>query len=701
MFNNQQKTILLYIVASPFFIAIPIFLIIVYFLPNPTSKYKVELEKKEIVNKPNSYVYFNDINNNGIDERVIIFPNIVKNQASVKVMTEDDVNYEQWNFDGYYQKNTYVHTICDLNNDKLPEIYVFYNKNDSVFLGAVQPYPDKSYLFKKKFIAMINKSDGNIDYQIRTLDSYDIDNDGYEELIFSLISGYSKQPRTICIFDLQDDTIKSSFSFGANLSAMVISDLDNDSLPELYFGSSTSANIKDSLIQYNDYSSWLLGFSNSLQLLFPPIENIAFPSVTQICSFVSDSEQSFIAVNKCNYSGNYDTISFYAENGKEFSFQRLEIPKDDKKVRKIIMQEVEYLGRNWVLVGIFNNHFLFINEKLEIEKIESKEDCAGLIFSADLNNDGNTDYVFQSIMGEYVIIYDRNFENVVIRLTNNEFHSSNPYLCGVRVTDTNSKQLYVLAEKQLYYYSYNLNLLYYFKYPLWIFVYLVTVLFLWLTQKLQKIQSQRKQKIEDTINSLQMKTIKSQLDPHFMFNVLNGLAHNVAKGNNDEAHDQILRFSKLLRSLLMRVDRLDVSLGDELDFIKKYLELEKFRFKDDFEFEISLEEEVDLTQRIPRMLIQLLVENSIKHGLRNKEGVKKLMVNVVKTGGKTSIVVEDNGVGRKSSNKKDEDTGKGIMLINDMVRLNHNLGGKDIVISYTDLLDDKGNALGTKVEVLI
>ena len=91
----------------------------------------------------------------------------------------------------------------------------------------------------------------------------------------------------------------------------------------------------------------------------------------------------------------------------------------------------------------------------------------------------------------------------------------------------------------------------------------------------------------------------------------------------------------------------------------------------------------------------------MKHGLRNKENLKKLEISTLCKGEKTLITIEDNGVGRKEAMKKPRDTGKGIKLIRDMIRLNRKMGGNPISVEYTDLYDDTGNALGTRVVVSV
>ena len=700
MLGNHQKTILLNIVANPFFLALPITIAVIFFLPNPSSKYKVELSEKVRTDKPICQESFHDLNNDSVDERVVVFHSIVKGETSIKVLTSEGTNYDQWNFHGHFQKGFDQYYCADLNNDGFSEIYVFYFKDDSIFMGAVQPYPDKKMLFRKKFVSTVERRDGNIDYIISTFKVTDIDNDGFNELLFHIKSGFSRQPRSIFIYDHQDCSFKASKSIGAYYGYTVVSDLDNDSIPEIYCGSYTVANIHDSLnIPYNDYSSWLLGYNSNLEFLFPPIEQKAFPSNVKICNYTNIEGKKFIAATFTDLENNNCKLVFYEAAAKEYSSIDFEFTHKERKNNSLFLKSFEVDKKPFLLIGIIDGYFVMYNENLEVKRIKTDIGNAVYYFSGDFNSDGIEEFIFKSITCEHLIILDHKLQNPVWVKTNMQIHSQKPVKWGIKHNKTKADELFIKAEDNIYLFVYSLDYLYYLKYLIWFLVYGLVALILWFTQRIQNIRAKRRLKIEETINSLQMKTIKSQMDPHFMFNVLNGLANNVAKGNTTEAHDQILRFSVLLRSMMKRTDRIDISLSEEIEFITSYLELEKFRFKNDFNFNIDIGDGIDQKIRIPRMLIQLLVENSIKHGLRNKEGVKKLDVNIHCKEEKTQIIVEDNGVGRKQAMKTTHDTGKGMKLIRDMIKLNRKLGGKEISIRYTDLYDGDGKAIGTRVEV--
>ncbi len=680
---------------------IPIAIMVIIFLPNPRSRYKAELVGQEIVSKPNCEVYFSDLDGEGVDETIEVFHNIFKGQAAVKVRLNNGNNYGQWNFNGKYHIKSDNHYIADLNNNGIEEIYLFYYRNDSVFLSAIEPFISKNLLIDERFITRIHKRDGAIDYTVRCINSVDADNDGFKEMIFAIVAGFSRQPRQLIKYDLQDDTLIRSVSVGISYAGMEILDINNDSLPEFFIGSSTTDNIPESMdIPFKDNNSWVVGFNSDLEFIIGPIENNGYPTSTAIGSIIGQDGRKILVAYYNTISLNNDKLVLYDHHFDVIDTITINIEFEDPSLKRLIMEQFIYLGHHGILVGKFDKSILFVDENGNDYYFEDDTDITGLRMKEDINKDGKDEYIFHTQIAENIIIFDSQLKYPVEVGSKAILYSDLPFLTGVK-NNPNERLFYILAENHLYYYRYGIDLGYYLKYLVWLIVYLLVVLILWSSQKLQRIQTAKKQRIEETINSLQMKTIKSQMDPHFMFNVLNGLAHNVAKGNNEQAHDQILRFSQLLRSLMQRVERIDISLSEEIDFVRSYLELEKFRFKDDFEFIIKVDETIDLTQRIPRMLIQLLVENSIKHGLRNKKGIKKLNLDAGITGDRTSIAIEDNGIGRKAAYRYNRDSGKGLKLINDMIQLNRKMGGKNISIEYKDLHNESGVPTGTVVLVLV
>ncbi len=147
-------------------------------------------------------------------------------------------------------------------------------------------------------------------------------------------------------------------------------------------------------------------------------------------------------------------------------------------------------------------------------------------------------------------------------------------------------------------------------------------------------------------------------------------------------------------------------MGEELDFTENYLMLEKIRFKDKFEYRINISENVNKDQSIPKMIIQIYVENAIKHGLKHKEkdGLLKIDVSYNKRGRllPLKIIIEDNGIGReKAAELKTFGTGHGMKIMKTIGELYFKLYKIEIKQKVEDLFDEKGNAVGTRVVVEI
>ena len=702
MFSHRKNNYLLNIIASPFFLALPFSLVIIWFLPNPDSKFKAEFIGKELINKPAASVKFCDLNGDEVDEQILSFHNAIKKAAAIKVLNNDGLTLDQWNFHGKFPTQPEHFYCADLDNNGYKEIYVFYYKDDSVFMGAVQPYPETRWLFNKKLITTVTLRNSKIDYAVHNIQSVDIDRDGNKELMFILDAGFSRQPRGVFIFDQQEDLIIHSPSVGAHLSACLVTDLDQDSIPEIYCGSWATANIPKSFdIPYNDHSSWFFGMDNKLELLFTPQDNPGITSCVSLSKFKSDEGKPFVVTSWMIPEEYKAKITFCEANGKEFKSKTFEFTPEEWKQNRLYNIPYELNGKHYLFIGLIDGNFVFTDQDFKLLKIKTSLSKVNLYLQCDLNNDGRDEALFSTEEGKEIIISDPDLKHFVHVPTYLRTETRASLESGIRHQAHHQNELFLHAYETLYFYSYQANPLYYLKYPLWLLIYGLLVLILWVAQRLQAMQTRRKQQLEETINSLQIRVIKSQMDPHFMFNVLNGLAHNVAIGNTTEAHDQIIRFSKLLRSMMSKGEKTDTTLEAELDFVKSYLELERFRFKDDFSFLLQVEPSVDLNTRIPRMLIQLLVENAIKHGLRNKSDNKRIMIKAETRNAITILIVEDNGIGRLAAKEYQREGGNGSKIMADMIRLNCKITDNTIRATTTDLYDDEGRASGTRVEVEI
>ena len=212
-------------------------------------------------------------------------------------------------------------------------------------------------------------------------------------------------------------------------------------------------------------------------------------------------------------------------------------------------------------------------------------------------------------------------------------------------------------------------------------------------------RSNQQQKLAN--NLLALKSLRSQMNPHFIFNALNSVNNYIAKNDERSANRYLSDFSTLMRAVLENSEEDFIPLSKELELLELYMKLEHSRFPDKFDYQLNIDESVDIDSfQIPPMLLQPYIENAIWHGLRYKDKKGFLHINVVKSDQNAiNIIIEDNGIGRKKSaelktknQKKQKSKGMGniskrIAILNDMYK-------DKVDVAISDLEKD-GN--GTKV----
>ena len=186
-----------------------------------------------------------------------------------------------------------------------------------------------------------------------------------------------------------------------------------------------------------------------------------------------------------------------------------------------------------------------------------------------------------------------------------------------------------------------------------------------------------------TVSTLRLENIRNRLSPHFIFNVLN---REMAE-RNVEGKQELSSLVKLMRRNLELVEQLCVTLAEELDFVKTYINLERRSLGPDFHSELKIEKDVQPEQiRIPSMMIQIPVENAVKHALREKEGERNLWVSVCRRGSGICIKITDNGGGYRPDSRN-RGTGTGMKVIMQTIRIlnNKNKEAIDVLVHNVSL----------------
>ncbi|MFK7783923.1 MAG: tetratricopeptide repeat protein [Crocinitomicaceae bacterium] len=198
-----------------------------------------------------------------------------------------------------------------------------------------------------------------------------------------------------------------------------------------------------------------------------------------------------------------------------------------------------------------------------------------------------------------------------------------------------------------------------------------------------------------------LKAIRSQMNPHLVFNSINSIQALVLDQNVEKSYDYIEKFSSLFRKTLNYSELNAIDLNKEIEFLNIYLDLESLRMKDEFSFLIkkSIDEEIS----IPTLLIQPFIENAIHHGLLHKEGEKRLVVEFKMDGERAVCIIEDNGIGREMSRKiKVRQSGRdsfSLGAIKKRLSLLGQQGGDDFDFVFEDLVNADGSASGTRVMI--
>ncbi|RAJ01555.1 GAF domain-containing protein [Chitinophaga skermanii] len=217
------------------------------------------------------------------------------------------------------------------------------------------------------------------------------------------------------------------------------------------------------------------------------------------------------------------------------------------------------------------------------------------------------------------------------------------------------------------------------------------------------------QHLHKQLAELRLVTLKSQVNPHFLFNCLNGIYYCILNNEVEKASTYLSKFAKLLRMVLMHAEKNFISLHEEIEMLQHYLHLESLRVDKPFEFNISVSEQIDLHQQlVPGMLIQPFLENAIWHGLMNKNGDRQLHINWQQQNGHLTCEITDNGVGRKQaaqneqqSLKQNKHVSKGMLLCMERVELYKSLFNTHFSIDVEDLYSDNQLPAGTKVLIQI
>ena len=228
-----------------------------------------------------------------------------------------------------------------------------------------------------------------------------------------------------------------------------------------------------------------------------------------------------------------------------------------------------------------------------------------------------------------------------------------------------------------------------------------------LKRRNEKTESGKKQaELQHQKAEIEMQALRAQMNPHFIFNSLNSINRFILKKQGAEASEYLTKFSRLIRMILNSSASASVTVAEDLEALKLYLELERLRCDDKFSFKIECKPDIDLDyMQIPPMLLQPFVENAIWHGLMNKESEGHLWINIEQEDSALTCTITDDGIGRKRAAELNGGSVKhksmGMKITESRIAMMQKMNGQDKSIEVKDLTDADGNAAGTEVVLRI
>jgi len=223
------------------------------------------------------------------------------------------------------------------------------------------------------------------------------------------------------------------------------------------------------------------------------------------------------------------------------------------------------------------------------------------------------------------------------------------------------------------------------------------VAFIFYRRKQKADMAKKDAEFNATVAEVQLKALRAQMNPHFIFNSLNSIGDYILNNDSQAASDYLSKFARLMRMTLENSDKQLITLEEDISLLSTYLSIEQKRFERGFDFEINVTDELDIDEvLLPPMLLQPFVENSIVHGLSKSEKDGKILINFQSEEQKLICTVEDNGVGRdisKNKNRRKKKNSMGLSITQNRIDVLNKTRGTNGSVKIID------KELGTKVIV--
>ena len=681
------------IYSSGFLAAIPAIVLLIFIHPLG-SKYVLSVESDGVHNW--QYLY-DDLNSDSISEAVYTSKGIPYFFVGVKDYNQHF--YDQWNLSDSINSNISDIFFGDYDHDLKKEIYIFTHQGDSLFLNVNEMLDPHGTRMDRVFITRIGYIKGEVTSVLSPSGFFDENGDGKDEVYFEITTGFRQDPRRIYCFDLVNRVLISSPLTGIICMDTRMEDIDGDHSPEIFGDMSACGNFGTS-VPYSDSSTWFMVFNDKLKFEFPPVEFPGYVNALFVSGYKSGSFKGYVL---SHLPMGVDTtvlkpqILIYSSEGKLVR-NRLYSDLGLKGIIYLFIAKSDKSDKS-DKIYLLQNKFFELNDNLElIRTVDLPFNSQIFTYQYDINNDGEKEFLVYSDVEQKLVVYSSNIQ----KLAEVKLKTPVPtWKISGYLTKNIQHKTYISSGDNGYMLDLKQNKSIYLGYLAYPGVYFLILLFIILIKRINTLQVVQKESLNRRLVTLQLQAIKSQLDPHFTFNTLNSIASLIYLEDRELAYDYMNKFTHLLRGLINDAERIYRTLGEELEFVTTYLELEKLRFGERFNYEIHIGENINQREQVPKLVLHTFSENAINHGImsRNEGGILK--INIEKDKNSLILTIEDNGIGMVKADSNRDPEGKGLKLTGEFYDILNQINKKPIRHFIIDLHDENGNSIGTRVEVWV
>lgn len=689
----MNKNKIIYII--PVVLSLVITIGLVRLIPVLSTEYLLELVETSPQTQE-SYIIYEDLDQDGNSEIISVYYNAAGNVAvSLKELDFSSIN--QFNLPGQLLNQGPILDIFDVNEDSIRDILICTEKNDSLFLNVIDDLYTTPTRHRVVFIDHLNQMNDQGDYLYSPGQLSDLSWDGSPEYVFAISGGHALQPRRVYAVEIQSGIVSRSPVSGAAVTGLDLFDLDGDGGDEILLTTVAPENFKVP-VPYRDSVSWMMILDGILQFFRPPVSLLPAPSRIFMEPFVFNDTRYLLVYHNYWGDGDYPSVlsiydsalnpvrqrQFFEPDNRPDDIWRIPGKQDITDVKILMDTRVYTVNFNLEFTDSIDNGVYFGSTRYQ---------CL------DLDRDGEKEII--SIGGFRLSVFDPDLLETAgidihwnnrrprILMSMIEIHGKDPLLFIQIDQDT-----YTLDYSRSGWYSHRLAV-----YPA---IFLALFLLFCLMILVQQKMIEKKYEKDRLISKLQLQAIRNQLDPHFTYNALNAVGSLIYKEKKELAYQYLQGLTDMLRLVSANTSEIMWSLSEELGFIRKYLEIEKLRFREKFIYRIEVNGEDHYQSLVPKLSILTFVENAIKHGLRHKDGVKRLEIRAAGNGQELLISIEDNGIGRVAAAEfLEESTGNGIEIMKEYFKQFNEITGKSSRFLIRDLFDEQQTAAGTLVEITI